>query len=223
MKLQGIWVLLICTFVLTGCKLGNNQSENTVNMDAMSDEEKVAYMKGGITEGQYENNFFDLELDLPESWIILSEEEMMRLMQTGEAIASESDATYDLTAFEILNLLGVFKYPFDEVVAMNPNLYISAERLDEIKDIDSSEAYLEKARTGIEHLGETIVFEETMDTVNIQEKTFTRSRATIDLGYMVINQVHYVTLSKGYALNIIITYMEDEDLETIESMLDLRK
>ncbi len=223
MKLQRIWVLLICIIVLTGCNLGNNQSENTDNMDSMSDEEKVAYMKGGITEGQYENNFFDLELDLPESWIILSEEEMMRLMQTGEDIASESDATYDLTAFEILNLLGVFKYPFDEVVAMNPNLYISAERLDEMKDIDSSGAYLEQARAGIEHLEETIVFEETMDTVNIQKKTFTRSRATIDLGYMVIYQVHYVTLSKGYALNIIITYMEDEDLETIESMLDLRK
>jgi hypothetical protein len=190
-------------------------------MDSMSDEEKVAYMKGGIIESQYENNFFDLELALPKSWIILSEEEMTRLMQTGEGIASESEATFDLTDLEILNLLGVFKYPFDEVVAMNPNLYLTAERLDEMKDIGSSEAYLEKARAGIEHLAETIVFDETMDTVTIQEKAFTKSQATIDLGYMVIYQVHYVTLTRGYALNIIATYMEDEDLEAFETMLGL--
>jgi hypothetical protein len=190
-------------------------------MDFMSDEEKAAYMKGSIVEGQYENNFLDLELALPDSWVILSEAEMTRLMQTGEDIASESDTTFDLTDLEILNLLGVFKYPFDKVVAMNPNLYITAERLDEMKNIESSEAYLEKARAGIEHLGETIVFEETMETVNIQEKLFTRSQATIDLGYMVIYQVHYVSLVRGYALNIMATYMEEEDLETIEIMLGL--
>lgn len=218
---QRLWVLLMCIFVLSGCSLGNKQSENTDNMDFMSDEEKAAYMKGSIVEGQYENNFLDLELALPDSWVILSEAEMTRLMQTGEDIASESDTTFDLTDLEILNLLGVFKYPFDKVVAMNPNLYITAERLDEMKNIESSEAYLEKARAGIEHLGETIVFEETMETVNIQEKLFTRSQATIDLGYMVIYQVHYVSLVRGYALNIMATYMEEEDLETIEIMLGL--
>ncbi|PKM65427.1 MAG: hypothetical protein CVU95_15310 [Firmicutes bacterium HGW-Firmicutes-2] len=218
---QRLWVLLMCIIVLSGCGLGNKQSENKDNMDSMSDEEKVAYMKGGIVEGQYENYFFDLELALPESWVILSEAEMTRLMQTGEDIASESDTTFDLTDLEILNLLGVFKYPFDKVVAMNPNLYITAERLDEMKNIESNEAYLEKARASIEHLGETIVFEETMETVNIQEKLFTRSQATIDLGYMVIYQVHYVTLIRGYALSIIATYMEQEDFETIEIILGL--
>ncbi|MDF1618486.1 hypothetical protein [Petrocella sp. FN5] len=219
MMKQGIGVLLICLLIFSGCSWGKDQSDDINKMDSMSEEEKIAFMKGSIVEDHYKNDFFGLELVLSKSWVVLTEEEMMRLMQTGEDIASESDATFDLTELEILNLMGVFKYPFDEVVAMNPNLYISAERLDETMDIGSSEAYIEQARAGIEHLGETIVFDKTMDTLKIQENTYTKSHATIDLGYMVIYQVHYVTLTRGYALNIIVTYMEDEDLEAIEKML----
>jgi len=222
MMKQCIWVLLVSMLVLSGCSWGKDQSANIDHLDSMSEEEKVAFMKGDVIENRYKNKFFDLELELPKAWVLLSEEEMERLMQTGEDIASESDKTYDVTELEILNLLGVFKYPFDEVVAMNPNLYISAEYLDEMKGISSSEVYLEQARAGIEHLGETIVFEKAVDTVTIQEKTFTRSQATIDLGYMVIYQVHYVSLTSGYALNIFATYMEDEDLEMIETILGLR-
>jgi len=214
-----IWVLLICMVILSGCSWGKDQSANTENMDAMSEEEKSAYMKGSIIDRQYENEFFDLELELPNAWVTLSEDEMARLMETGEDLAADSGAMYDLTSLEILNLLGVFKYPFDEVVVMNPNLYITAERIDESMGIDTGEAYLEKASAGIEHFNETIVFGNTMDRVNIQEKAFTRRQATIDLGYMVVYQVHYVALVKGYALNIIATYMEEEDLRVIEAML----
>ena len=218
---QYIWFLLVFILILSSCSKDENQSTNTDSMDSMSEHEKLTYMKGGIIEDHYVNEFFGIELELPKTWIVLTEEEMARIMQTGQAIVSEPEQRYDVTELEMLNLLGAFKYPFDEAVAMNPSLYISAERLDETKNISSGEAYLEKAKVGIEHLDESIVFDQEIETIKIQEKIFTKSQATIDLGYMVIYQVHYVTLTRGYALNIIATYMEDEDLEAIEKMLGL--
>ena len=70
----------------------------------------------GTQEGtKYTNDYFGLELGIPEDWHIATEEEKAALMQAGqEAIAENNEdlaKQIDLSKEKTLNLMFAFRYP----------------------------------------------------------------------------------------------------------------
>ena len=119
-------ILAASLIFATGCSQKNNSSNG-------KDDANAKKITMGTQEGtKYTNDYFGIELNVPESWHIATEEEKTALMQAGqEAIAENNEdlaKQIDLSKEKTLNLMFAFRYPLTHQ-GVNPSVLCTAENL----------------------------------------------------------------------------------------------
>ena len=169
----------------------------------------------------YSNEYFKMNISLPENWTIASEEEMNQMMEAGNEIAVGDDTGKKL-ASELSKLKTVYLF-----IASNPNGNGSsfvgiAENLSFNKDIKSGVDYLNHVKIGLEEHQDQIPYQFNKDiyTKNIDGKEFGVLEAMVDIGAEVpLMQYYYVAIENNYALCFISTSVTDEDLMILTNIL----
>jgi hypothetical protein len=189
-----------------------------------SNSAKKAITMGTLDGTKYTNEYFNFELNVPESWHIATEEEKAAITKAGQDAIAENNEKLaeqlDLSKEKTLNLMFAFKYPFTHQ-GFNPNVLCMAENLGLLGSVTvkSGKDYLAMTKTGMEQTGMPYTFGE-VTTEKLGDKDFDTMEATIDAGEIKLTQKYYAAIFDGYALVFINTFSSEEEASETKGLLD---
>ncbi len=178
---------------------------------------------GSITNSVYRNQYFGLTVPIPPNWSVQDQEAQRRLQQVGiNAIAGEGNLKRLLKASELqtINLFGAFKHPLGTPGDFNASVMGAAEKVRQLPGIKRGSDYLANAKKVLQAGQLEVSFPNDFYTRKIGNLDFDVLDAEMLVGKLRVKQKYCSTIRKGYALNLIISYMSDEDLELLQKILD---
>ncbi|GJQ61029.1 MAG: hypothetical protein SCALA702_00820 [Melioribacteraceae bacterium] len=185
--------------------------------------EKFDY--GSIENGVYSNTFFDFSIILPENWVVQSREQIDKIAEQGKDIIVGEDenlkAIVKATEINTANLLGVFQFELGSAVEYNPNIMIISENLKNMPGIKKGSDYLFQAKRLLQQSQfkyDYISDELLKETINGTD--FYKMDTGINYMGMEIKQTYYSTVLKGFAINIIVSYINEEQRKVISKSLN---
>lgn len=176
---------------------------------------------GKVEGNTYTHDYFGFTMELPEDWLVADEDELLAAMEAGADFMAEGNKekgeAFDFASLKSLNLFLTYQYPLGTVG--NPNIICVAEKVSILQGIKNSRDYLNIVKTQLEATSLLYTFgefgEETLG--GKQFSTLALSMDSGDGGQFLLK--YYVTIHKGYALNLIIFYRDEGDLDTLNKAL----
>lgn len=207
-------VLLVLMILLNvGCK-----SESKKKLDI------------GTFEGNtYKNDYFGLELNIPEGWTILDEATKAELLgASSELLAGDDSAKekqIDLSLEKTLYYVLSFKHPMTYQEGFNPNFMCLSEQISKLQgvvnQIKIGEDYLNASKELLLETGMPYSFDKEIYQEDVGGKSFYVMEVTLDYSPMIITQKYYATLldQDRYAFAFVVSYSTDEEKAEVESII----
>ncbi|WP_027418512.1 hypothetical protein [Crocinitomix catalasitica] len=180
----------------------------------------------GRVEGNvYSNDFFAFEMNVPKGWAVQSKEEMDKLSSAGGELMAGDDEDYkkELKAAEInsATLLSVFEHEVGTNVDYNPNFIVMTENINGAVGVTDGAGYLDATKVQMER-GQVKydIISGDYQEVNLGGTDFHKMDAAITYAGITINQTFYSSIINGFAFNVIISYVTDEQKAVLEKVLD---
>ncbi len=179
---------------------------------------------GAFTQSVYRNNYFGLSVTLPADWIIQDQDAQDRMMKAGVKMVTGDDKNLQLAVkaseLNVVNLFSVFNFPVGSPVEFNPSIMAVAENMRQFPGIKSGKDYLFHARKLLESSQVKVTFPKEVYPQKLGGVDFDVMAVKIAVGNLVVKQNYYVAIIKGYALGFIISHNTDEELATLQKILD---
>jgi len=180
---------------------------------------------GNIEDNIYTNSFFNLSITLPVDWNLQSQQEAEHLIKEGRKLVAGEDSNLEnaLTAAEIntANLIILYQHELGTPVDYNPSFMLIAENLQNAPGVKTGADYLFHARKLIsqaqlkyDHI------DEEFEAVDINGKTFYLMNTNINYLGHEIKQKYFSTVLKGFSLNMIISYVSDDQKSELEQSIN---
>jgi hypothetical protein len=179
---------------------------------------------GTFNNSAYHNNFFGMSLTMPANWSIQDRSAQERLMKLGETMVAGDDKSMKtaMKASELqsVNLFAVYKYPLGSPVTNNPAVMAMAERVSQLPGIKRGKDYLFQVRQ---------MLEASQVQVDVSNDTYTQQLGGVDFDVldlklhirgMIIREKYYSTIMKGYALNFIFMFRDEQMDPAQQAVLD---
>jgi len=185
-----------------------------------ADKKAKPFDYGRIENGKYLNSFFGLEITLPSDWFILNKSQMQNIAEKGkELIAGDDEKMKKMikaAKVEDATLLGIFKYEKGAAVDYNPNLMLAVGNLKNTPGIKTGKDYLFHIRKLLKQtqLYDSIDEECEKEIINNQE--FYLMSTSMKIFELKITQTYYATVRNGFALVLAISFVDDEEKDTLE-------
>ncbi len=201
---------LLLLFAILSCKQSSKIAEN--------------FDYGKIENGVYSNNYFDFEIPVPEKWVVQNKEQVKQMQKQGEDLIAEKDKELakKIRAGDISTaiLLTVFKNRIDTVVVneYNSSFVILAENLGTMSGINKGDDYLAHAKTFLQQSG--YKFPSGFYSEKIGNKKFDGMDVSMNSKGTEVKQSYYSTISKNFALSIIISFVTDEQERELKNVLN---
>lgn len=176
---------------------------------------------GKVVNNVYSNAFFRFEMTLPAKWNVLPQNEAEAQQRQGMKVVANANEDMKKAAekseINTANLLSVFQFPMEDLsVSFNPSLIMVAEKVSETRSIKSAADYLSQSR---KVLLQTPISFDSIDSGNEMERVggqlFNKMNVAIKGESGKIHQTYYCFLSEGYALCIVLSYVNDEQKQTL--------
>jgi hypothetical protein len=178
---------------------------------------------GEIKNSVYQNNYFKMSATIPKGWSVQTQKSQKEILDRGGKMAAGDDknlkAMIKATELQIVNLFAAFKHPQGSPVDYNPSIMSIAEKVSHLPGITRGKDY---------HFHTKRVLQSTQMQVSFPKEVYTKQIDGIDFDVMIVNmtsvgqtikQKQYVSIIKGYALIISITYTTDEDEAELDKAL----
>lgn len=205
MKLKHLLFISLATFIFVSC---NKKASQSANFDY-----------GKVENSVYSNSFFKFDIQLPEAWEILTQEQNQNLMQ-------EESKEKNLQAEEkSINLLTALKNA-DETNEDEffTNLSVIAEKLDASDRVENGTDYLMHTRKALDDTG---IKREYPDKATSLEKIngveFATMRVNTTEPGLNFMQKFYTAIINDYALTFITTYNNDAQQVELNNILKTLK
>lgn len=210
MKIAKFWVLaglIITSAFITSC----------------SDKKAIDF--GKFEDGLYTNSFFNLMLNLPNTWEVLDLETRMELMKRGGKIVAGDNqnlkAAVDAADLKSLNLLSAYEYPPGSAVSTNPGIMLIAEKIKHAPGIRRGSDYHFEAKKLMKLSRLKVSYPEEIYETIIDGVSFDVMQTEITLGPgVVIQQRQYATIMNDYALLVALTYQDEYGLGQLEEIVE---
>jgi hypothetical protein len=203
-------------FIITTCILSG------VLIFACNDKNAIDF--GTFNAGSYSNLFFDLMLNIPDSWHVLDLDSRLEIMKRGgEIVAGDNKslkAAINAADLQSINLLTAYAHPPGAAVTTNPGIMLIAEKVAHAPGIKRGSDYhyhakklMKMSRMKVSYPQE--IYEKTIDGV-----LFDIMETEIIMGPgVIIRQKQYATIMKGYALMMALTYQDESGLSQLEEIV----
>ena len=203
-----IFLFSVLLFALVGCK------EAEKNFDY-----------GKIENGVYTNDYFDFNIPVPQSWDVRNDEQVKQLQKKGSGLISgnnkELEAKIDEADVNTVVLLTVFKNKEDTTaVKFNPSFILLCENLQGSPDIKKGKDYLDHAKYLMQQSKMPYQFTPEYFTEKVGNKEFDRMDAVLDGQMGGIQQSYYSIIDKGYALSIIISFVDADQKTELKEIIN---
>ncbi len=179
---------------------------------------------GTLQEDWYVNAFFDMEVKIPEGWQIQNKEAFEELVDKGENLVAGEDEQFkrQIEASEVntASLLTVFKYPSTDSVQFNPSFSFIAENVWKYPSIQTGKDYLINTKNLLEQSQMPYSFDRDMYQMEVGTQTFDVLEAKLFYLGGEIRQEYICAIINGFALNIIISYMDDAQKRELRDVVD---
>ena len=180
---------------------------------------------GKIENGVYTNDYFDFNIPVPQSWDVRNDEQVKQLQKKGSGLISgnnkELEAKIDEADVNTIVLLTVFKNKDDTAAnKFNPSFIILCENLQGSPDIKKGKDYLDHAKYLMQQSKMPYQFTPEYFTEKIGNKEFDRMDAVLDGQMGGIQQSYYSIIDKGYALSIIISFVDADQKTDLKEIIN---
>lgn len=192
-------------------------------MISCSDKNAIDF--GKFEGGRYSNSFFNLMFNIPDSWHVLDLESRLEIMKRGgEIVAGENKslkAAIKAADLQSINLLTAYEHPPGAAVATNPGIMLIAEKVTHAPGIKrgSDYHYHAKKLMKMSHMKVSYpqeIYEKTIDGVSFD---IMETEITMGPG-IVIQQIQYASIMKGYALLMALTYQDESGHSQLEEIVE---
>lgn len=180
---------------------------------------------GSIQDNVYQNDYFNFSVDVPEGWVVQSNEEMQELSDLGtEMIAGDNEEMKRNLAAADINtayLLTVFKYEVGALVDFNPSYLFVAENISQAPYVRDGSDYLEQSKQLLSQASVEYAFPPVdQPIVTLGGKEFHVMSTIMTYMGTDIYQTYYSRVDNGFALSGIISYGSDEQKAELEALLN---
>lgn len=191
----------------------------------LSCSDKKAIDFGTFESGSYSNTFFNLMLSIPDSWHVLDQEARLEIMKRGgEIVAGDNKslkAVIKAADLQSINLLTAYEHPPGAAVSTNPGIMLIAEKVTHAPGIKRGSDYhyhakklMKMSRMKVSYPQE--IYEKTIDGVSFD---IMETEITMGPG-VVIRQIQYATIMKGYALLMALTFQDESGHNQLEEIIE---
>tara|TARA_B110000091_G_C13639667_1_gene400678 strand:- start:172 stop:813 length:642 start_codon:yes stop_codon:yes gene_type:complete len=179
---------------------------------------------GTINNNVYSNKYFDISINLPDTWFVQSQAAQKALMETGSNLIAGDDKTLKSVMKEsekqTVNLFSIFKYESGAPVNFNPSIISVAERISHMPGIKRGSDYLFHARKLLESGQMNYDFPNDLYTKEVSELSFDVMPAQITVNNITVYQDYHVVKIKDYALALILSYSSDSEKSELDGILN---
>ncbi len=211
MKYVLLSVVMSCLIFNFGC---SNNSEKAIDF-------------GKFEESIYSNDFFNLNVSIPESWFVMDDESRIAMMQRSQKLVAGDNknlnALINAADLQNLNLMTASENPPGTPVSSNPSFIIIAESIKHAPGIKRGSDYHFHTKKLMESSQVSVSFPEEIYETTIGNKTFDTMVIEIEMGGVKNFQKQYATIVNEYALLFAITYQDDAGLSKLEQILQTIK
>jgi len=184
---------------------------------------------GSFNGPNYTNDFFNLSFTIPDGWAVATKEQMAQAFNVGAELITGTDTAtgqkLDLAKQKALYLAFVSKLPYGDPSGFNSNINVLCENLGFTGSLlaSTSKAYAELAMANIKSStkdsGMTYAFGD-IAVKQMGGAEFAVFDATLTYNGMEIKQRVYCTLKNKYAILFSLTWMDDTDLASLQTIVD---
>ncbi len=187
--------------------------------------DKKALDFGKFEAGVYTNSFFNIRLNLPDSWHVLDLEARMEIMKRGgEIVAGDNKnlkAAIDAADLKSLNLLTAYESPLGSAVSTNPGIMLIAEKVNHAPGVKRGSDYHFQSKKLMKLSRMNISYPQEIYEMIIDGVSFDVMESEITMGPgVVIRQRQYATIMNGYALLVALTYQDEYGLGQLEAIVE---
>lgn len=184
---------------------------------------------GRVVDNKYTNSYFDFELAIPKNWVVVTNSELDDLQEESTEIFTESDSSFkkmvNATKVSSANLLTVFQYKIGTSTHYNPCISMLVENVAKSSSMKSGSDYLQTVKllmtkSGIAYnLENSQIKKEIIDSIE-----FYKFAVEVKVKNIKPKQYYYTTIIKGFAVSIIISYInESQEKDLLNAIKSLRR
>ncbi|MEM6805691.1 MAG: hypothetical protein AAF696_30110 [Bacteroidota bacterium] len=179
---------------------------------------------GKTDKGVYTNTFFGMKLSFNPEWFVSSQDQLKQIEEVGTEMAAGEDeslsAVIKASQVNTAQLLGISKYEWGAAVEFNPSLMLVAENTKLSPGIKTGKDYLFHAKRLLKVSQIEYYFEKEVYEKQIGNSLFYVLEAKFDYLGMTIIQEYISTVSKGFSLSFIVSYVSEKDRKELEKFID---
>lgn len=187
--------------ILSGCGSKENSDSDDSSAKVASTEEvsEKVFEKGTLTDTSFESSYLNLKFDLPEGYIMQTEEELLQVTSAGADIMDIDE--------EYLNATTVYEMMVS-APAGTPNAIVMEEKL--AMDNMTEEQYIAQVKVGLMSM-DVIAYdiEEENKTVSIAGQDYLSFSATCEANGVSMIQEYFTRKIGDRMASIIVSYSDD--------------
>lgn len=181
-----------------------------------------AFDYGVVENNIYKNRFFNFSIPINKNWTIQNKQQIEDLKkQSGDVLHGGNKKLkkeIDASMVNVAELLMVSKYEIGTPDVINPTLLVNVESLASTSGISTIEDYLFHAKNYLAQLNMEIEYKRNPYDIQIGDEIF-KCMEVENLTFG-IHQDYYVTLRRGFALAIFISYVTEENKDELFQMIE---
>jgi len=219
-----LWIAAaLCTLVPLGCaKRTADQTEKTGEQAKETGEQ----IDGGTFEGSmYRNKYLGFRLWIPPEWSIQDRQAQKQITDKGVQIVAGDNKNMQVVLrageAQAIHLLMAFRHPPGAPVAFNASIAGTAVSVSHLPGIRTGGDYLFHTRRLLEasQLKHSFPREVHVETIGGVEFHVMPTEVALS-PQIVVEQYHYATIRKGYAITLILSYATKEDGNELYHILE---
>lgn len=209
MKTTKIFLLFLILNILSNIQIFSQEDNLTQKLDY-----------GTLTKNTYENEFFQFKIKLPKDWVVQSKEQNEELKEISKKMILDENkdlAKYiDAGNIKTIYLLTIFKYELGYPTEFNPSMILLAENLKSVPGIKNGKDYLFHAKKLIKYAQpDAVILTNDFEKVVIDSVDFYKFELLNKSLDLEVKQTFLSTVIKGFSFNVIYTYSNKEEEETL--------
>ena len=212
------FLILLLVFSFVGCN--STSTKKVTKAITKSSAITLGTSKGNV----YTNDFFKLTLNIPDKWVVASDEDKNKVIEAGEKIVVGDDKAkakqIDLSLVKSVYLFMVSAKGLQVQSTNNPNFMVIAEKLSFYQGVKTGADYLVEVRKQLKAVTSiTYNLDKPVYTEKVGGKNFSVLEATVQTSTIKMTQKYYACVLNGYALSFISTTLDDEGAKTLDATL----
>ena len=223
-------VSLAMCFSACGKSPKNEVDKGTVSTTSNTeakDSKKDKKIDLGKSEGKvYKNEYFNMTINIPDKWIVATDDEKNHMMQEGKQVITDNDKNkekqIDYSLEKTVYLLHTSEKGLSVNETLNPSFMAMAEKLNLMQNVAVSDGkgYLEQVKKGLQDMAMVpYKFDKEIYTEKVGNKDFYVLEATVNNGDVNLVQKYYAAKVDDYVLVFIATGFNDDQAKKLDTTI----